>query len=313
MDSYRLAAIDVGSNAARLLITDVTWQNHLLRSTKVAFYRLPIQLGSDVFTHGFLSEDKVDNLRHALTAFQSLMKIFRPDAYLACGTAALREAENTAAVMTMINTHIDIPLHIIDGHIESELIGLATATFAPEDKLGVTIDVGGGSTEISIKRPDGQVEGHSFPIGTLRLLQHFVDDQAWYQLKSLITEKVGVRPAVLIGTGGNINKVPTLLGRKSPVNVTKKQLTTLMGILDNLSIPERCRRFGLKPDRAEVLLPALRIYTDVMKWSHVSRLLIPKTGLSDALVILLAKELSGGLLPWEESLLNRIKNKNKDL
>jgi exopolyphosphatase / guanosine-5'-triphosphate,3'-diphosphate pyrophosphatase len=307
MDSYRLAAIDVGSNAARLMITDITWQNHLLRSTKVAFYRLPIQLGADVFTHGFLSEEKIENLRHALTAFQSLIKIFRPDACLACGTAALRESANTVGVMAMIQKHVDIPLHIINGQIESELIGLATAAFAPDDKLGVTIDVGGGSTEISIKRPDGQVEGHSFPIGTLRLLQHFVDDQAWYQLKSLITEKVGTRPAVLIGTGGNINKIPTLLGRKSPVSVTKKQLTTIMGTLDSLSIPERCRRFGLKPDRAEVLLPALRIYTDVMKWSHASRILIPKTGLSDALVILLAKELSGGLLPWEATLLGKIR------
>jgi exopolyphosphatase / guanosine-5'-triphosphate,3'-diphosphate pyrophosphatase len=307
MDSYRLAAIDVGSNAARLLITDVTWQNHLLRSTKVAFYRLPIQLGSDVFSHGFLSEEKIDNLKHALTAFQSLIQIFRPDACLACGTAALREAENTVSVMTMIKDYVTLPLHIIDGNMESELIGLATAAFAPADQLAVTIDVGGGSTEISIKRPDGQVEGHSFPIGTLRMLQHFVDDQAWYQLKSLITEKVGKRPTVLIGTGGNINKIPTLLGRKSPVTVTKKQINTVIGVLDSLSIPERCRRYGLKPDRAEVLLPALRIYADIMKWSHTSQLLIPKTGLSDALVILLAKELSGGLLPWEKTLLDKIR------
>ncbi len=307
MDNYRLAAIDVGSNAARLLITDVTWQNHLLRSTKVAFYRLPIQLGSDVFTHGALSKEKIDNLKHALTAFHALIQIFRPQACLACGTAALREADNVTAVLAAIQEHTKIPLHIINGQIESELIGLATSTFTPTDKLGVTIDVGGGSTEISIKRPDGQVEGHSFPIGTLRLLQHFVDDQAWYQLKSLITEKVGVRPAVLIGTGGNINKVPSLLGKKSPVTVSKKQLTMLMGILDSLSISERCRRFGLKPDRAEVLHPALRIYSDVMKWSHATRILIPKTGLSDALVILLAKELSGGLLPWEESLLHKIR------
>lgn len=307
MDNYRLAAIDIGSNAARLLITDVTWQNHLLRSTKVAFYRLPIQLGADVFTHGFLSQDKIDNLKHALCAFQSLIHIFRPKATLACATAALRESANTSAVMALIKQEIDFPLHIIDGSIESALIGLATAGFASPEKLAMTIDVGGGSTEISLKRPDGQVEGHSFPIGTLRLLQHFVDDQAWYQLKSLILDKVGSRPCTLIGTGGNINKVPTLLGRKSPVNVTRKQLVSLMEILDSLTIPERCRRFGLKPDRAEVLLPALRIYTDIMKWSKATQLLIPKTGLSDALVMLLAKELSGGLLPWEKELLAQIR------
>lgn len=307
MDNYRLAAIDVGSNAARLLITDVTWQNHLIRSTKVAFYRLPIQLGADVFTHGFLSQDKVENLRHALLAFQSLIHIFRPDATLACATAALRESENTLAVMSQIKTQIHFPLHIIDGKIESALIGLATAGFATPEKLAMTIDVGGGSTEISLKKPDGQVEGHSFPIGTLRLLQHFVDDQAWYQLKTLILEKVGNRPCTLIGTGGNINKVPTLLGKKSPTHVTRKQLSTLMGVLDSLTISERCRRFGLKPDRAEVLLPALRIYTDIMKWSKSTQILIPKTGLSDALVILLAKELSGGLLPWEKELLAQIR------
>lgn len=305
-DSYRLAAIDVGSNAARLLITDVTWQQHILRSTKVAFYRLPLQLGADVFTHGHLSEDKIQVLQHAMSAFYSLIQVFRPDASLACATAALRESENAIAILQALHT-IPLPLHIIDGKTESALVGLSTASYGDADKLTVTVDVGGGSTEVSIQRPDGQVEGHSFPIGTLRLLQHWVDDQAWYQLKSLITEKVGTRPATLIGTGGNINKVPTLLGKKTPVHVSKKQLYTLVGILDTLSVPERCRRFGLKPDRAEVLLPALRIYTNVMKWSRTTKILIPKTGLSDALVLLLAKELSGGLLPWEKGLLQDVR------
>jgi len=283
----KFAAIDIGSNAARLLLTNVYFDNGHPIFKKVGLYRIPLPLGDDVYTLGKLSDKKIEKLHHTIAAFSHLINVFTPISTIACGTAAMREASNGLAVAEMISTATGIPIKVIDGTTESKIIyDTHMLSSFPKETNYLYIDVGGGSTEVSHFSGKIPTHSHSFRIGTLRLINNWVEPEEWDQLKAFIKSAiVPGKNTIAIGTGGNISKALSLTGIKNaqkPVPISK--LDELLVRLKKMSIKDRIIQLSLKPDRAEVIVPALDVYIKCMKWAKIKRIYIPKIGLSDGLI-----------------------------
>ncbi len=290
----KLAAIDIGSNAARLLITEVTDEtSDKPQFTKVSLVRVPLRLGFDVFEKGEISEYKQAMILETMKAYQHLLKAYEIKHLKACATSAMRDAANGNEIIQKIKNETGIDINIISGDEEAAYIyENHIAENLDKQHSYLYIDVGGGSTELTFFA-DGRLKyRESFNIGTIRLLKGQVDEKAWDKMKDhLKTNTKSALPMIAIGSGGNINKVYSLSKRKEGKPLTLEQLRDYYKEFSSFSVEDRMRLYKLREDRADVIVPALQIYINVMRWADINEIYVPKIGLADGLVQSLYEEI----------------------
>jgi exopolyphosphatase/guanosine-5'-triphosphate,3'-diphosphate pyrophosphatase len=279
-----LAAIDIGSNAARLLISQAeVYSDGTVDYTKLTLLRIPLRLGVDVFSKGYIGEEKVTQFMDSLRAYKLMMKIYKVQAFKACATSAMRDATNGPEILRRAKEETDFDIHIISGQEEADIIyETHIAEALSLNRSYLYIDVGGGSTEITLFSNNNIVFKESFNIGTIRLLQGKVTDEQWDAMKTYI--KAGVKahgPVEAIGTGGNINKVFSLSRRKEGKPLPIELLRDYYKELSVATVAERMHRYQLRADRADVIVPALQIYISIMRWAGAEEILVPRIGLAD--------------------------------
>jgi exopolyphosphatase/guanosine-5'-triphosphate,3'-diphosphate pyrophosphatase len=282
-----LAAIDIGSNAARLLITEVVEQaNEKPRFNKLNLFRVPLRLGFDVFETNHISEERTKMLLDTMQGFRHLMNAYNVEAVKACATSAMRDATNSEQVIATVAEKAGIQIEIISGDTEANLVyENHVAENMDRDHSYMYIDVGGGSTEISFFTNGILIFKNSFNIGTIRLLKNLVDDAQWEEMKSSIKNvSKGQKAVIAIGSGGNINKVFSLSKRKDGKPLSLELLRDYHRELEAFPLEERIVRYNLRKDRADVIVPALSIYINAMRWAGADEIYVPKIGLADGLV-----------------------------
>lgn len=283
----KYAAIDIGSNAVRLLISNIIEQKGKpTLFKKSSLVRVPIRLGSDVFLNQEISKENEQRLLDTMSAFRLLMKSHKVTTYKACATSAMREAENGVRVTQLIKKHSKIKIDIIDGEEEAAIIAATDLqTYIDNDKTYLYVDVGGGSTEFSIIHQGQTIASKSFKIGTVRLLNDMVQKDTWPELEAWIKYHTKDHEKIdLIGSGGNINKIFKISGKRLGKPLTYFYLTSFYNKLQTYSYEERITEMDLNQDRADVIIPATRIYLSAMKWSGARDIYVPKIGLSDGIV-----------------------------
>ncbi|WP_027075408.1 Ppx/GppA phosphatase family protein [Maribacter antarcticus] len=287
MKIRKFAAIDIGSNAIRLLTHNVIEERgKKTQFRKNSLIRVPVRLGEDSFTVGEISELNIDRMVKAMKAFKLLMEVAGVEKYRACATSAMREANNGNEVLATIATESGIQVEVIDGKQEAAIIASTDLKdIIRQDQSYLYIDVGGGSTEFTLFT-DGKIKlSKSFKLGTVRLLNGLVGDRIWKKLQEWITVNVKNFPKLsIIGSGGNINKLHKMSGRKEGEPVSYLWLNAQYHFLESLSYEERVSELGLNPDRADVIIPATRIFLSAAKWSGVKKIHVPKIGLSDGII-----------------------------
>lgn len=286
MKIRKLAAIDIGSNAMRLLINyvyEVPGSKPVFNKTSIV--RMPIRLGEDVFTHKEISEKNTARLIDAMKAYKLMMDIYGVEHYLAYATSAMRESENGKEVVRKIKKQSGISIEIIDGTTEAELIfATELQNFILDGNNYLYVDVGGGSTELTLIS-DGEVQfSKSFQVGTVRLLEGKVEQNVYPEMKKWIEENIRKHDVDLIGSGGNINHVYKYSGVKLGKPLAGSYLRSRYKKVREMSYEERLQELNMKPDRADVVEYALEIYTKVMKWSRAKKIFVPKIGISDGMI-----------------------------
>ena len=283
----KLAAIDIGSNAARLLITEVTVnEKNVPIFNKLNLIRVPLRLGFEVFETGLISKQKTGMLIQTMKAFKHLMNAYGVNHVKACATSAMRDAKNSEDIIHKVKLETDIAIEIISGDMEAGLVfENHIAETLDKDHSYMYIDVGGGSTELSFFSNGVLNFKESFNIGTIRLLQNQVNDKTWEQMKEVIkTVTKGQKEVVAIGSGGNINKIFSMSKRKDGKPLTLDLLKDYLRELGSVNLEDRIRLYNLRADRADVIVPALQIYTNAMRWAGATEMYVPKIGLVDGLV-----------------------------
>lgn len=289
MGKVNYAAIDIGSNAVRLLIKSIDREAvQEKKIKKVMMLRVPLRLGFDVFSIGELSEKKADKLRRLMKAFRQLMKIYDVDDYRACATSAMRDARNGRTIIKKIEKDTGIRIEIIDGQEEARMI-YNNHIECMEDRLGnyMYVDVGGGSTEINLLTNGELVWSVSYNIGTVRMLSNAVKEGTWQQMEEeLMKVTEGVAAINIIGSGGNINKLFRLADKKDKKlqRLPVSSLQTVYDVLKPLTPEERVESFSLKQDRADVIVPAAEIFLKIAEVVHAEYIYVPVIGLSDGII-----------------------------
>jgi len=281
-----LAAIDIGSNAARLLICEVTKNGKDLSFDRLNVVRIPLQLGFDVFDKGFVGSRKKKMLFDTIKAYKQLMKVYEVDHYIACATSAMRDAQNSKEIIKEIEAETDIQIEIISGELEAEIIyENHVAELLEKEKSYLYMDVGGGSTELTLYHDSQLVLQKSINIGTVRILTDKVKSETWEELKEVCKSIAkNYNPIIGIGSGGNINKIFSLLRSKDDKYLQVVAVKEMHKEMQFLSVEERMKKYNIKKDRAEVILPALHIYNYIFKWCNIDEVLVPKIGLADGLI-----------------------------
>lgn len=290
----RLAAIDIGSNAARLLITDIT-STTLPTSPeflKVALVRVPLRLGFDVFDKGEISAGKTEKLIKTIRSYKLLLDVYDVKHLKACATSAMRDASNSEEIIKKVKQDTGIQINIISGEEEASFIyenHIAENMNIEESYL--YIDVGGGSTELTFFTDGKLVFKESFNIGTIRLLKNQVTEANWGEMKEFIKTKTkGYHHVTAIGSGGNINKIFSLSKRKEGKPLQLELLRDYYKEFSTMSLQQRMSLYKLREDRADVIVPALLIYINVMRWADTEEIYVPKIGLADGLIHSLYEE-----------------------
>ena len=290
----RLAAIDIGSNAARLLISDVIpGTKPTPEFIKVALVRVPLRLGFDVFDMGVISPQKADNVIKTIQSYKLLLDVYDVKHLKACATSAMRDASNGKEIIKKVKAETGIDIKIISGQEEASFIyenhfaeGLTV------DESYLYIDVGGGSTELTFFSDGKLVFKESFNIGTIRLLKNQVSEAAWDEMKELIkTRTNGFHHVSAIGTGGNINKIFSISKRKDGKPLSLELLRDYYKEFSTLSLEQRMSLYKFREDRADVIVPALLIFINVMRWADAQEIFVPKIGLADGLIHTLYEEI----------------------
>jgi exopolyphosphatase/guanosine-5'-triphosphate,3'-diphosphate pyrophosphatase len=289
----RLAAIDIGSNAARLLISDVIPGPQLIPEfIKVALIRVPLRLGFDVFDKGEISAGKVEKIIKTIKSYKLLLDIYEVKYLKACATSAMRDAINSGAIIKKVKDETGIEISIITGQEEASLIyeNHIADNMAVEESY-LYIDVGGGSTELTFFSDGKLIFKESFNIGTIRLLKGQVTEAMWDEMKEFVKAKTrGYHHVTAIGSGGNINKIFSLSKRKEGKPLSLELLRDYYKEFSNLSMTQRMSLHKLREDRADVIVPALLIYINVMRWTDTEEIFVPKIGLADGLIHTLYEE-----------------------
>lgn len=293
MKIERYAAIDIGSNAVRVLISNVVEvKGQPVKFMKSSMVRVPIRLGEDSFTVGEISIQNKKRLIKAMKAFKHIMKINNVKHYMACATSALREANNAQEVVKVVEKKTGITIEIIDGKKEAAIIS-TTNIFERINKKRtfLYIDVGGGSTEFSILVMGERIASRSFKVGTVRMINQLVSDKVWDEIREWIESHTKFYPKLaILGSGGNINKLFKLAGVKEGRPLSLIKLNTLYNELIQLSYEERILTWELNTDRSDVIIPATQIYLKALKWSGASEIFVPKIGLADGMIKVLYQE-----------------------
>jgi exopolyphosphatase / guanosine-5'-triphosphate,3'-diphosphate pyrophosphatase len=282
-----LAAIDIGSNAARLLITEVvTDEKGNTAYNKLNLVRVPLRLGFDVFEIGSISKKRIGMMMQTMKAFQHLMNAYEVQKSIACATSAMRDAKNSTDIIRKVKLETGINIEIISGDLEAQIVyENHFAENLDKEHSYLYIDVGGGSTEVSFFSNGVLVFKKSFNIGTIRLLKKMVLDNEWDEVKETIKDLTkGHKEVVAIGSGGNINKVFSLSKRKDGKSLSLELLKDYYKELSSFTVEERMVKYNFREDRADVIVPALQIYTNVMRWADAQEIYVPKIGLADGLV-----------------------------
>lgn len=290
MLSERYAAIDIGTNALRLLIGRVQLKGSP-RVEKELLVRIPLRLGDDVFSHKELTPESVRQLLETMAAFQHLISVFRPKAVRACATSAMRDSRNGARVVTTIKEETGLQLEVIDGKQEADLIfsNRIDRQFTNRSNF-LYIDVGGGSTELNIFADGLRLAYRSFNIGGVRILKEAVPAGEEQRMQQWVKEHACQSGSIAIGSGGNIGRLHRLAKLEEDVPLSRKNLSQLISQLSSLTIEERIRTFKLKRDRADVVVPAGNIYLQIMKWAGIRAIHVPKFGLADGLILQLCRQ-----------------------
>ncbi|MBW8362114.1 MAG: exopolyphosphatase [Kaistella sp.] len=283
----RIAAIDIGSNAARLLINEVSEPEiGKTEFTKLNLLRIPLRLGMDVFAKGRIGEEREQMVIDSMRVFSDLMKIYKVEHYRACATSAMRDAENGPEIISKVKKSSGINIEIISGDEEATLIyENHVAEGLDKDFAYLYIDVGGGSTELTFYENGKMEYEHSFNIGTIRLLNNLVTEDHWKELKEEIRKNINSKkPILAIGSGGNINKIFSMSKTKDGKPMSTAYLKKYYKEMNDLTLEERMSKFGLREDRADVLVPALEIFNNVMTWSEITKIFVPKISVADGLI-----------------------------
>lgn len=283
----KYAAIDVGSNAMRLLVSNIVEQEDKpTQFNKSALVRVPVRLGQDSFTVGEISEENIERMVDTMKAFSLLMKVHKVEKYMACATSAMREADNGVEVAEHIEKETGIKIHLIDGKKEAKIIASSDLyQFLKTDETYLYIDVGGGSTELTLFSEGKIIASKSFKAGTVRFLNNMVSEVVWSEIEKWIkTVTAPYDNVVLIGSGGNINKLFKMSGKSQDKPLTLSYLQNQYNLLSKMSYDDRVVDLGLNSDRADVIVPATKIYLNAMKWSGAKLIYVPKIGLSDGIV-----------------------------
>ena len=293
MKLKRYAAIDIGTNAIRLFIANVIENgNNGLKVKKNTLVRVPIRLGEDVFDKGYISDTKLERLIKAMKAFRLLMEVFEVEDYLAVATSAMREAKNGKEVIERIKKETGIEIEIIDGAREAEFIAQTDLEdLTDSNKNYLFVDVGGGSTEFTILEKGKKTASKSFKLGTVRSLKKTIPGGEWERAEEWVKKHTKHLEKVdLIGSGGNINKLFKMSGKAPGTPLSYIHLKALYKMLKSMNYKQRIKELGLNPDRADVIVPAAKIYTRAMKWSGGKKMYVPSIGLADGIVKYLAEQ-----------------------
>ena len=283
----RLAAIDIGSNAARLLITEVNRDDKgTVSFNKLNLVRVPLRLGFDVFELGVIPKAKIGMVLQTMKAYKHLCNAYGVTNIKACATSAMRDARNSTDIIRKVKLETEIEIEVISGDFEAGLIyENHVAEGMDKDHSYLYIDVGGGSTELSFFSNTILIYKRSFNIGTIRLLKNMVTEKDWDEMKDIIRAVIkGHKGVVAIGTGGNINKVFSMSKRKDGKPLSLELLRDYYKELSSVPLAERIARYSLREDRADVIVPALQIYNNVMRWANADEIYVPKIGLADGLI-----------------------------
>ena len=282
----KIAAIDIGSNAVRMLICYVISSGDEYVFQKNSYLRLPIRLGEDSFKNGIISNKKIILLTNAILSFKYIMKVHGIKEYKIYATSALRESINSKEVISIVKKNTDLNIELITGLKEAKIISKGNSLEKIEfNKTFLYVDVGGGSTEFSILRKGKEKISRSFKIGTVRLLNNLVDDSMFMDIKKWLQSNIDNDDKIkLFATGGNINKIQSMTGSKSGKPISYLSIKDLSNTLMEFNYQERMMKFDLNPDRADVIIPALKIFITTMEFVKANKIFVPKSGLVDGMI-----------------------------
>jgi len=288
----KYAAIDIGSNAIRLLIADIIENNGSVSFKKNTLVRVPLRLGDDAFLQQHISDRKAADLVKTMKAFRNLMDVYKVSDYTAFATSAMREASNGQIIVNTIKNEADIDLEIITGQKEAKIIySNHSEQNIDKTKTYLYIDVGGGSTELSLFSDGKLLASRSFNIGTIRILDNQDKEETWNDMREFVREHTRMFKVVHgIGTGGNINKIYKLSEEKSGVPLSFVKLKSLYSYLNSFSLKDRINVLGINQDRADVIIPACEIFISILKWANIKNIYVPSVGLVDGIVQLLIEK-----------------------
>jgi len=293
MNVYQFAAIDIGSNAVRLLVSNVFEDGAKVTYKKQSLIRVPIRLGADAFLKQHLPDDKVKDFVDTMHAFKHLLNVYRPQKVRALATSAFREADNGIELVDQVYNATGIKIEIVSGKEEAEVV-YANGLRDNMDsyKTYLYMDVGGGSTELTLFNNHEAVTSRSFNVGSIRMLLRMVPDADWDDMKAWVKDLQSSidKEIAIIGSGGNINKYCKLLMKEYGEAVSYDELYNLYKRLKGMTSDERIQELYLNPDRADVIVPAGKIFTSIMRWSKANSAFIPKIGVSDGVIKMLYKE-----------------------
>ena len=282
----KIAAIDIGSNAIRMLICYVVQPGNQHTFQKNSYLRLPLRLGEDTFRDGIISDKKIKTLSEALISFKYMMRVHKVDEYQIYATSALRESKNSLNVISKVEEKSGLKINLINGLKEAKIIAKGNPLSKLEfNKTYLYVDVGGGSTEYSILRRGVDKKSKSFKIGTVRLLNNKIDNSAIYEVEKWLKSNINQNDKVkLFATGGNINKIQAMTGTKTGKPISYLSIKDLFNNIQLHNFEERMIKYNLNPDRADVIIPALKIFILTMESVRSNKMFIPKIGLVDGMI-----------------------------
>lgn len=285
----RYAAIDIGSNAIRLLIADILQNGKIVSFKKNTLIRVPLRLGDDAFLDKKISLKKVEELLKTMVAFRNLIDVYKVSDYMACATSAMREASNGSSIVSLIKSEAGINLEIVEGQREANIIYASHIEESLDRKKDyLYIDVGGGSTELSVFSKGEMVASRSFNLGGIRILDNQDKDETWADMKEWVKHQAQTNKNLSgIGTGGNINRLFKMADQKDGTAITFLKIKSIYDYLNSFSLKDRINVLGLNQDRADVIIPSAEIYLSVMKWGGVKQIFVPRVGLVDGIIQLL--------------------------
>jgi exopolyphosphatase/guanosine-5'-triphosphate,3'-diphosphate pyrophosphatase len=282
----KLAAIDIGSNAIRFQISTVLENGPKVIFKKLEYVRFPLRLGHDVFATGKISPKSIEKFKKLMTAYKLLIDLYEATDYMFCATSAMRESENGYALAEEIEKELGISIEIIDGNREAEFINRAIQSYL-SDNTYLHIDVGGGSTELNLYAGGKKIKTRSFKIGSVRVLENFDSPVMWEDMEKWVRDNIKKEfgKVTAVGTGGNISKMYELAQLKPHRLMSFKKMIEVRDMIEGHSIEDRIYKLQMNPDRADVIIPASRIYMKVMEWANAKYIFVPDVGLKDGMLL----------------------------